>query len=105
MFDSLEFKSLSFVKAYFLAALSTLDYFIGSPPQCRAPFPSLSLSLFLNLSWRLWSCDWLLRASAAAVLSAPVAARAMQLLLVVAVLSVPLPLFWGSQGVPGNRPG
>lgn len=29
----------------------------------------------------------------------------MQLLLVVAVLSVPLSLFWGTLGVPGNRLG
>lgn len=65
--------------------------------------PTLSESL-LSV-WRLWSCDWLLPTSAAAVLSAPVAARRMQLLLVVAVLSVPLSLFWGTLGVPGNRLG
>lgn len=48
MFDSLEFKSLSSVKACFLAALSTLHYFTGSSPQCRAPL--LFLYLFLSLS-------------------------------------------------------
>lgn len=59
MFDSLEFKSLSFAKACFLAALSTLysihsiHYFTGSSPQCRAPLLFLYLFLSLSLSHTL----------------------------------------------------